>query len=78
MNKITKIFLFYSTSTFFNEVSDDLSIIIDHLQDIAEPIQNNLHNLGVLHHEQVAEWRDHLLLNQVFHLQTKTFENIKT
>ncbi|TNN80353.1 hypothetical protein EYF80_009377 [Liparis tanakae] len=33
-------------------------------QDIAQAIENNLHNLGILHCQQVAEWRDHLLLDQ--------------
>lgn len=56
------------TSTFLNEVSNRFGLIICHLEDIAEAIENHLNDLGVLHCQQVAEWRDHLLLNQVCHL----------
>lgn len=56
------------TSTFLNKVSDCFSLIICHLKDIAEPIEDNLHNLGVLHSQQVAKWRDDPLFDQVCHL----------
>ena len=36
--------------------------------EIQEPVQHHLHHLGVLHRQQVAERRDHLLLDQVGHL----------
>ena len=53
------------TSAFLNKVSNRFSLVIGHLQDIAEAVENNLNNLGVLHCQQIAEWRDHLLLDQV-------------
>lgn len=65
------------TSTFLNKVRNCFSLIIRHLEDIAEPIENNLNDLGVLHGQQVAEWRDHLFLNQVCHLYAReTMRNI--
>lgn len=56
------------TTTLFNEVSNSFSLIVGHLEDIAEAIQNDLHDLGVLHCQQVAEWRDHLFLDQMCNL----------
>lgn len=56
------------TSAFLDKVSNRFSLIVCHLEDIAEAVKNNLHDLGVLHYQQVAEWRDHLLLNQVGNL----------
>lgn len=56
------------TSTFLNEVSNSFSLIVGHFEDIAEAIEDDLHNLSVLHGQQVAEWRDHLLLDEVRHL----------
>lgn len=57
------------TSTLLNEVSDSFSLLDGHLEDIVEAVENDLDDLGVLHYQQVAEWRNHLLLNQVRHLQ---------
>ncbi len=37
------------TSTFLNKVSNCFSLIVRHLEDIAEAIENNLHDLGILH-----------------------------
>lgn len=53
------------TSTLLNEVSNSFSLIICHLQDITEAVEDDLHYLSILHGQQVAEWRDHLLLNKV-------------
>lgn len=58
------------TSAFLDEVSNSFGLVVGHFEDIAEAVENDLHNLSVLHCEQVAEWRDHVLLNQVCHLET--------
>lgn len=57
------------TSTLLDEVGDGLGLVVGHLEDVAEAIQDHLHHLSILHYQQVTEGRDHLLLDQVRHLQ---------
>lgn len=79
-NKPEKTLMVELTSTFLNKVSDCFCFIICHFKDIAEAIENNLNDLGILHRQEVAEWWDHLLLNQVCHLHArqalKIFSNL--
>lgn len=59
------------TSTLLDEVGDGLGLVVGHLEDVAEAIQDHLHHLSILHYQQVTEGRDHLLLDQVRHLQDR-------
>lgn len=56
------------TAALFDEISNGFSLVVSHFQDIAEAVQDHLHHLGILHREQVAEWRDDLLIDQMCHL----------
>lgn len=59
-------------STVLNEVSNHFCLVVRHLEDIAEAVKNDLDDLGILHHQQVAKGRNHLLLDQVSHLILST------
>lgn len=65
-----EVMLYTFTATLLNEVGNSFSLIISHFQDIAQAIKDDLDDLGIFHCQQVAEWRNHLLLNQVCHLFT--------
>ena len=56
------------TSTFFNEVCNSVCLIVGHLQNIAEAIENDLDNLSIFHCEQVTEGGDHPFLDEVCNL----------
>lgn len=60
------------TSALLDEVGDGLGFIVGHLEDVAEAVQHHLHHLRVFDRQQVTEGRNHLLLDQVRHLQDET------
>lgn len=58
------------TSTLLYDLSNSAGFISCHDEDILKPVQDYLHHLGILHRQQVTEWRDDVLLHQKLHLHT--------
>lgn len=67
------------TSALLNDLADGLHVLGSHLEDVVDSVEHDLHHLRVLHVEQRAERRDHILLHHVRHLQnTKAKSNPHT
>lgn len=60
------------TSTLLDQVGNGLGFVVSHLEDITESVQDHLHHLSIFDGQQVTEGRNHLLLDQVRHLQDQS------